>query len=99
MTTWFHGDASLKMIYHCSVAGIDKEVEVQSSHTGESTVSMEFIVPDQHVSLWWPNGYGKQPLYDLNIVLKTLNNETLGQTSKKVGFRTVELIQVKYLIQ
>ncbi|EED80557.1 hypothetical protein POSPLDRAFT_128099 [Postia placenta Mad-698-R] len=41
---------------------------------------------DTVVELWWPVGYGKQKLYTLEVVL-------LGQQSKRIGFRRVELIQ------
>ena len=36
--------------------------------------------------LWWPNGYGEQPLYDLTV--------TLGghAVSKKIGLRTLQLV-------
>jgi beta-mannosidase len=36
--------------------------------------------------LWWPNGYGEQPLYDLSISI-------LGETiHKRVGLRTIEVL-------
>ncbi|MFI2205946.1 glycoside hydrolase family 2 protein [Streptomyces sp. NPDC020192] len=45
-------------------------------------------VPD--VRLWWPRGYGEQPLYDVELTL--LNEEApLDVWRRRVGFRTVEL--------
>ena len=42
--------------------------------------------------LWWPNGYGAQPLYDVEITLK--DGETvLDQRSYKIGLRVIELRQ------
>ena len=39
-------------------------------------------------SLWWPNGYGEQPLYKLTIQLKTGEN-VLDTKEYKIGLRTV----------
>lgn len=42
--------------------------------------------------LWWPNGYGAQPLYQVEVTLKS-GATILDQRTYKVGFRTVELRQ------
>lgn len=42
--------------------------------------------------LWWPNGYGKQNIYNLSIKLFN-KNELAVEKRVKVGIRTVELIQ------
>ena len=39
-------------------------------------------------SLWWPNGYGEQPLYKLTIQLKASEN-VLDTKEYKIGLRTV----------
>ena len=39
-------------------------------------------------SLWWPNGYGEQPLYKLTIQLKAGEN-VLDTKEYKIGLRTV----------
>jgi beta-mannosidase len=46
----------------------------------------------EHPELWWPNGYGDQALYDLDI---TLEDETrvLDSRSMRIGLRTIELRQ------
>jgi len=38
--------------------------------------------------LWWPNGYGAQPLYDVAIELRR-GNELLDGRSYRVGLRTI----------
>ncbi len=43
------------------------------------------------VELWWPNGYGEPALYHLIVVLER-GGETLHRVSRRVGFRTVELV-------
>jgi beta-mannosidase len=40
--------------------------------------------------LWWPNGYGKQTLYGVEITL-TAGAETLDVKKYQIGFRTLEL--------
>ncbi|MGA5841045.1 glycoside hydrolase family 2 protein [Streptomyces pseudogriseolus] len=45
-------------------------------------------VPD--VRLWWPRGYGEQPLYDVELTL--LDGEgAVDSWRRRTGFRTVEL--------
>jgi beta-mannosidase len=42
--------------------------------------------------LWWPNGYGSQPLYDLEVTLR--DGETvLDQRNYRIGLRIIELRQ------
>jgi beta-mannosidase len=59
------------------------------SFNQKTTISLS--IPTVHVSLWWPNGHGDQPLYELTVFS---NNLQLG--SRLIGFRTVELVQDTY---
>ena len=43
--------------------------------------------------LWWPNGYGDQPLYTLSASLETENGETLDKKTIRVGIRTVRVLE------
>ncbi|HEX2997278.1 MAG TPA: glycoside hydrolase family 2 protein, partial [Anaerolineales bacterium] len=52
----------------------------------------DLAVEIPHPQLWWPNGYGSQPLYDVVITLKD-GKTILDQRSYKVGLRTIELSQ------
>ncbi|WP_187369591.1 glycoside hydrolase family 2 protein [Fodinicola acaciae] len=50
---------------------------------GEDSVTVEVEVPEPR--LWWPRGYGEQPLYPLRV-------ELAGDTyEREIGFRTVRL--------
>ena len=47
--------------------------------------------------LWWPNGMGKQNLYDLKVLLKRKGNKSIIRQS--VGIRTIELVADSTLAQ
>lgn len=54
----------------------------------------EVQLPDVQIEnpkLWWPHGYGKQDLYDLNISF-VANNQVYDQENIKVGIRQVDNI-------
>ena len=42
--------------------------------------------------LWWPNGYGDQPLYTIEITLLA-GGRTVDQKQYRLGLRTLELVQ------
>jgi len=41
------------------------------------------------IELWWPAGYGDQPLYDVDIELATADGRILQSINRRVGFRTL----------
>lgn len=41
--------------------------------------------------LWWPNGMGKQPLYDLTLELIDAGGKVVDTLEKRIGLRTLEL--------
>ena len=46
-------------------------------------------VPD--AELWWPRGYGEQPLYDLRVDAARRRRARSTPGARRIGFRTVEL--------
>jgi beta-mannosidase len=54
----------------------------------EANLSVEIPNPQ----LWWPAGYGAQPLYNVEITL-TDGQTVLDQRSYQIGLRTIELRQ------
>jgi beta-mannosidase len=66
-------------------ATYDAVVEVAPRAT---TAVLEVTVPE--ALLWWPSGYGNQPLYATRLSLGD-GDRALDSWQRKVGFRTVEL--------
>ncbi|MDO0929360.1 glycoside hydrolase family 2 protein [Streptomyces sp. TG1A-8] len=66
------------------VAGVRAEAVL----TGDETV-LRLEVPGPR--LWWPRGYGGQPLYDLHLTLSDDGGHPLDTWHRRIGFRTVEL--------
>ena len=60
----------------------------------QGVVEVEVPVPDPQ--LWWPNGYGAQPLYQVEVILVSEDAPTdsvLDRWNYQVGLRTLELQQ------
>ncbi len=73
------GSTSLRI--ECVGAVSEQEVELSPGYT---TVISNLVVEDPQ--LWWPAGYGKQPLYDLKV---TTSHDARRQ---QIGFRTIEVL-------
>ena len=53
----------------------------------ENTVKIEVKNP----KLWWPNGYGEQQLYEIEIELFDNSHNLIDLLKKKIGIRKIEL--------
>ncbi|XP_066600799.1 beta-mannosidase [Prorops nasuta] len=56
----------------------------------QSSTILPITIPENLVNLWWPNGYGEQHLYIFEVCMETGDVQC---KHKRIGFRTVELIQ------
>ncbi len=90
------GDATFRLLFGQKFEG---EVSIVLSRKGkeaarfESRVNCKKLICNLHVedpSLWWPNGYGEQTLYDYEIV-QTQNGVPVDTKKGYFGFREVEL--------
>ncbi|RZF43060.1 hypothetical protein LSTR_LSTR001238 [Laodelphax striatellus] len=68
------------------------EVNAVFDHNGQASFNLnQLLVPQGSVKLWWPNGYGDQNLYHLNVTLIT--HQEVNSLVTRFGFRTVKLVQ------
>jgi beta-mannosidase len=47
----------------------------------------------KHPKLWWPNGMGQQPMYEVRISLRDHKGVELDSTTKRIGMRTLQLVE------
>lgn len=83
-----HEDLTLDLI----VRDPDGSVVASSStphEGGPSTLAAVVENPRR----WWPRGYGEQPLYTLDLELRTATGEVLDAWMRRVGLRTAGLVQ------
>lgn len=73
------------------VAGVEGTAEA-SLGPGEREVRLELAV--RHPRRWWPNGYGRQPLYTLEASLRR-DGRAVDSAKKRMGFRAIRLVQKK----
>ncbi|WP_323986742.1 glycoside hydrolase family 2 protein [Microbacterium plantarum] len=74
--------------YRVDVALADGRVVHLDLVDGETSGVVELRVDD--VKLWWPRGFGEQPLYDLTVSLEH-DGERLAERAHRVGFRTIDV--------
>ncbi len=64
------------------------ETSVAVTPSNESTLKVDIPNPQ----LWWPNGYGAQPLYHVKVELRK-SDLVLDERDYQLGLRTIELRQ------
>jgi beta-mannosidase len=64
-------------------------IKVESEISGNGT-TLEIQIANP--LLWWPNGYGKQNLYEATVFLET-DGRPIDKKEYKLGLRTIELRQ------
>jgi beta-mannosidase len=56
---------------------------------GDSTTAT-LVIDVPNAPVWWPVGYGEQPLADLTLTLAS-DDQELDRWQRRIGFRTIEL--------
>ena len=78
------------------------QVRVSFAHAGKKILQKIFPVFGSHErqklevtnpDLWWPRGYGAQPLYDLTLELLNGDGKILDAWHQRVGIRTIKLVR------
>ncbi|GHJ09750.1 beta-mannosidase [Micromonospora humidisoli] len=78
--------AGVPLTVRAEVAGV---AAVTTVPAGRRTAALTLTVADPE--LWWPRGYGAQPLHPLTVTLATADGRPLDTWSQRVGFRSVRL--------
>ncbi|KAJ7342620.1 glycoside hydrolase [Mycena albidolilacea] len=98
---------SLKVDVTLEPAPLDASLRVVLSDASNKTVLKSEDMPVSGSSLasavawdlkgvvepWWPVGYGEQNLYTVSVLLLSANGQTLDESTTRVGFRRVALVQ------
>lgn len=79
-------DTDVPLTITASLAGHTATTAIVEA--GATSVTIDLTVED--VALWWPRGFGDQPLYDLSVTLGD-GDDALGERDFRIGFRTIEV--------
>lgn len=87
----------------CVTLSFEPEIERYAARGGEYGIHVKLTAPDggalesngepivvEHPELWWPNGYGAQPLYQLEVELMR-GDEALDVWRRRIGLRTLTI--------
>ena len=97
-----HGDGAVSLDVGTQASGRGESLRITISRdqqtVAEQTVNVtdgignaSIVIPNP--ALWWPRGMGEQPLYDVNIELLDAEGNILDDAHRRVGLRTLELVQ------
>ena len=85
---WLPGDE--RYTVRLRITGPEQQVwQLDAPARPQSVMTVTITNPQ----LWWPNGYGTQPLYTTEVELRTNEDELLDRHSGTIGLRTVALRQ------
>lgn len=95
----YHGEDQVRVNLECPVKFFrDEDLEIQVNIEEPGGRSFTKTIPAgrdnriditiQDPMLWWPNGYGSQPLYQTQVFLKK-GEEILDRKEYRIGLRTI----------
>lgn len=61
--------------------------------TIENVHNFKWTLTSGEVEAWWPVGYGKQPLYSLELSLLDQHDKLLASHTSRVAFRNARVVQ------
>jgi len=85
--TWSEGELAVELAIMPPDEGTKHETEARIVD-GEAVISIRIEDP----RIWWPNGYGEQPVYRVCVQLKS-EGRVIDEREYQIGLRTIELRQ------
>lgn len=61
---------------------------------GDSSISLTLTAPASEILLWWPNGLGQHPLYNVTTTWTPSSGDGSATTVRQMGFRVAALVTV-----
>ena len=68
-----------------------QQVQELIRSTAEDEIDLRLSAADPQ--LWWPRGYGEQPLYTVAIELRDAADQVLDARAHRIGFRTAGVLE------
>ena len=87
-------DGSVLLTFEPELARKDSRIQVIGTVSLHGRVVTEIKNREckiENPKLWWPNGHGAQPLYQIELAVTDRSDHYLGRWSKRLGLRTLEL--------
>ncbi|KAJ9591466.1 hypothetical protein L9F63_002072 [Diploptera punctata] len=86
------GNFSASIILQTSQISVTRNETLMPHSPGFFNTTLVLNIPKSQIQVWWPNGYGDQKLYSLEVVFSDEHNSKNTKTLK-VGFRSIQLVQ------
>ena len=78
--------ATVRAVFNGQAVGQPADVPITDNRG-----SAQIAITDPQ--LWWPNGMGAHPLYQLIVELRDSSGNLLDKTEKRIGLRTIEFLK------
>lgn len=88
-----HGDSAVDLNVNVEAHGSFDDIFVTVDGKKVRTEDMSADIRIENPELWWPNGYGKQKLYDIKIEM-VKDGKVIDTIEKKIGLRTIDVSTV-----
>ena len=106
-TSQDHQEGSVTVTAAVQTEGnMDQDYKVRISMNGWGYEAVRTLLPEEgnifftefaveNPRLWWPNGYGEQPLYHVRVEFLDEEGNVLETVEKRIGLRTLTISQEK----
>ena len=88
-TECFDSETALRVNGRLCLNGVEVSDAAINLDAASGTLGFEVAEPQ----LWWPNGLGEQPLYEVELELKTAEGTLLDTWQHRVGLRQLRLVR------